>query len=247
MNGLNAMRELFGLHPMNEAGGADAGSGGAPAAAPAAPAAPAATPESSSLLGAEPAEAAPATEQAPAAEADKPADKPAEDDAAPVVPDEYAPFKVAEGMELDAEVMPDVQALFKELGLPQDKAQDTLNKLLAIQEKMMGTPEQQQERMEQQITRLNTELAEQCKALPDIGGEKFAESLRIASNVMRTFGTPELRQLITYTAVGSNPEFFKFMHAIGSKMAPDVFEHGGDAAIINQRPADVLFGSLFNK
>lgn len=240
MNGLNAMRKLFGLHPMEEAAAAEAPAGSsAPAAAPAS--APA---EPTSLLGTEqPAD--PAADPA-ATEAAAEADKPAEDDA-PVVPEEYAPFEVAEGLELDAEAMTDIQSLFKELGLPQDKAQDTLNKLLAIQDKLNGTPEQQQARMEQQINQLNADLAEQCKALPDIGGEKFAESLRVASSVMRTFGTPELRQLITYTAVGSNPEFFKFMHAIGSKMAPDTFEHGGEAAIPNQRSADVLFGHLFNK
>ena len=242
---MNQLRKLFGLHPMEEAGGADLGS------APAAPAAAQpATP--TSLLGSEPAPA-PAADQAPAdpaatAEAD-PA-SPAEDskpEEVPGAPEAYEPFTLPEGVAIDEAVMPDVHALFKELGLPQDKASEVLGKLLAIQEKLNGTPEQQQEAMHQQVSELNAGLAEQCKALSGIGGENFNQSLETASKVMLAFGTPELRDLVTYTAVGSHPEFFKFIHAIGSKMSPDVFEHGGESAKTSQRPADVMFGDLFKK
>ena len=242
---MNQLRKLFGLHPMEEAGGADLGS------APAAPAAAQpATP--TSLLGSEPAPA-PAADQAPAdpaAAAEADAAKPADDakpEEVPGAPEAYEPFTLPEGVAIDEAVMPDVHALFKELGLPQDKAGEVLGKLLAIQEKLNGTPEQQQEAMHQQVSELNAGLAEQCKTLPGIGGENFNQSLETASKVMLAFGTPELRDLVTYTAVGSHPEFFKFIHAIGSKMSPDVFEHGGESAKTSQRPADVMFGDLFNK
>lgn len=240
-----ALNKLFGYHPMDEAGGADIGS--APAATPA-PAATTAAP--TSLLGSEPA--------APASAAPAPADPaaivdpatPAEEakpDDTQGAPEAYEAFTVPEGTELDDAVMSDVHALFKDLGLPQDKAGEVLGKLLEIQSKLNGTPEQQQEAMHRQVSELNTGLAEQCKALPGIGGENFNKSLETASQVMLTFGTPELRDLVTYTAVGSHPEFFKFIHAIGSKMAPDVFEHGGETAITSKRPADVMFGELFKQ
>lgn len=235
---MDALRKLFGYHPMEEAGGADLGSAPAPAAAPTSllgsePAAPAA---------ADPAPADPAAVVDPAA----PAEATKVEDA-PGAPDAYEAFALPEGVQLDEAVTGDVHALFKELGLPQDKAGEVLGKLLAIQEKMAGTPEQQQEAMQKSVSDLNTSLAEQCKALPGIGGENFQQSLEAASKVMLAFGTPELRDLVTYTAVGSHPEFFKFIHAIGSKMSPDVFEHGGETAIKSQRPADVMFGDLFNK
>ena len=242
---MNQFRKLFGLCLMEEAGGASAG--GAPAA-PAAPAAP--TAEPTSLLGSEPAPAANQAPADPAATAEADAAKPAEDskpEEVPGAPEAYEPFTLPEGVAIDEAVMPDVHALFKELGLPQDKAGEVLGKLLAIQEKLNGTPEQQQEAMHQQVSELNAGLAEQCKALPGIGGENFNQSLETASKVMLAFGTPELRDLVTYTAVGSHPEFFKFIHAIGSKMSPDVFEHGGESAKTSQRPADVMFGDLFNK
>lgn len=247
MNGVNALRRLFGLHPMNEAPAADAP---APAAAPApATDAPAPTAEPTSLLGAE-SEAPKAEGEQPAAEPETDGDKPADDaekddDKPDGAPEEYADFVLPEGVELDEDVLPDVKALFKELGLPQELAQSTLEKLLAIQEKMLPTPEQQHEQMTQNIARLNADLAAQTKALPEIGGENFPASLAAASKVMMSFASPELRELLNYTAVGSHPEFFKFIHAIGTKMAPDVFVHGGESAKTSQRPADIMFGDLF--
>ena len=206
---------------------------------------PAATAEPTSLLGATPAPADPApadpaavADPATPAEAVKPEDVPG-------APEAYEPFSLPEGVEIDESVMPDVHALFKDLGLPQEKAGEVMSKLLDIQAKLAGTPEQQQEAMHRQVGELNANLAEQCKALPGIGGENFQQSLEAASKVMLAFGTPELRDLVTYTAVGSHPEFFKFIHAIGSKMSPDVFEHGGESAKTSQRPADVMFGDLF--
>lgn len=236
---MNQLRKLFGLHPMEEAGGADIGS--APAAA-----APAATTEPTSLLGATPAPAADPASADPAAIADPatPAEAVKPEDV-PGAPEAYEPFSLPEGVEIDESVMPDVHALFKDLGLPQEKAGEVMSKLLDIQAKLAGTPEQQQEAMHRQVSELNAGLAEQCKALPGIGGENFQQSLEAASKVMLAFGTPELRDLVTYTAVGSHPEFFKFIHAIGSKMSPDVFEHGGESAKTSQRPADVMFGDLF--
>lgn len=162
-------------------------------------------------------------------------------------PEAYEEFKAPDGIELDPEVMPEVHEIFKELGLSQEKAQEVFEKFLSIQEKLAGTPEQQMQQAEQQIVALNTRLAEECKNLPDIGGEKFGESLGIASKVMQQFGSPEFRSLIAYTGVGSHPEFFKMMVAIGSKMSPDNFVQGGDSAVSERRGEEIMFGHLFKK
>lgn len=251
MNGLNALRKLFGLHPMNEAPAAEAPTGAAAPATEAAPAAtdvPATTLEGSSLLSGnaamegeapkvdEPAKGEPEGEATEEAEKDKP------DEGAP---EAYAEFALPEGMEFDAAVLDDYQAIAKELNLSQDKAQDLLGKLIAMQEKQLGTPEQQMQQAEQQIIALNSRMAEECRALPGIGGEKFADSLATASRVMQQFGTPELRDVIALTGVGSHPEFFKMMVAIGSKMAPDTFEHGGEEAHGEKTAAQILFGDVF--
>lgn len=240
-------------HYLQDEAGADGGDGGGGAAAAAEPAA---TAEGSSLLSNEPAAEPAKTEADPTAttepakteeveKKDDPAEK--KDEQPEGAPEAYEAFTVPEGIEIDEEVMPDVQDLFKDLNLPQAKAQEVFEKLLGIQERINGTPEQQIQHAEQQIIALNTSLAEQCKALPDIGGEKFTESLTTASRVMQQFGTPELRSLIALTGVGSHPEFFKMMVAIGSKMSPDTFEQGGETPQADRRAADVMFGHLFPK
>lgn len=225
------------------ADGGQGGGGEATAAeTPAAADAPANV-EASSLLGEVPADKP--AEPAPGEE--KSADEKAEEKPADGAPEAYEEFKAPDGIELDPEVMPEVHEIFKELGLSQDKAQEVFEKFLGIQQKLAGTPEQQMQAAEQQIVALNTRLAEECKNLPGIGGEKFAESLSIASKVMQNFGTPEFRSLIAYTGVGSHPEFFKMMVAIGSKMSPDNFVQGGEGAVGERRGEDIMFGHLFKK
>lgn len=228
MNRMNALRRLFGLHPMNEASAAEApAAAAAPAAEAPAPAAesPAAPAPVASLLGDEPPPAP--TAEAPK-EGDAPAaDKPTEEAAAEGAPEAYADFTAPEGIELNPAVMPELGEVFRDLGLSQDKAQGLLNRLLEIQAKAEGTPEQQIAAQDAQIAELNAQLAEQTRNLPDIGGANFEKSLETAAKVMAKFASPELRELIKYTAVGSHPEFFKFVHAIGSAMSEDVFENGG--------------------
>lgn len=242
MNGLNGLRRLFGLHPMNEAAAAEAPAATASPAAEA-PAAPAPV---ASLLGNEPAAEAP--EAAPAAadgeQAAKADEAKAEDPkAADGAPEAYAEFTAPEGLELNPAIMPELGEVFRELNLPQDKAQGVLNKLLAIQAKAEGTPEQQIEAQNSQIAEINAQLAEQSRNLPELGGENFNRTMEIAGKVMAKFGTTEFRELINYTAVGSHPEFVKFIHAIGSAMSDDVFENGGAAPGGQKTPAERLWPS----
>lgn len=221
---MNYLMKLFGLHPMDEVAtdaGAAAGAAAPAATDTAASAAPAATDtpaEASSLLGdlAKPADAAKPEGEADAA---KPAD-------APAVPEEYK-FTMPEGVELDDKALPMVQDLFKELGLPQDKAQEVLTKLLEIDQARQPSPEQIQQQYEEQAAGLNKTWGEECRKLEGLGGENFNKSLETCSQVMVKFASPELRNFLTYSALGSNPEFFKFVHAIGSAMSQDTMEHGG--------------------
>jgi hypothetical protein len=218
------MLKLMGRLYLDEvaADGGDGGGGLAPAAAPAAEtAAPASAAEAPSLLGDL---AKPETEAAP----DKPADDTAKPDA-PAVPEVYE-FTLPEGVELDEAVMPQVQELFKKLGLPQDKAQETMEALLAIDQARQPTAEQAEQQQVEAIGALNKSWADECAKLPDIGGDNFNKSLETTSKVMVKFATPEFREMLNRSALGSNPEFFKFIHSIGSAMSQDTLEHGGAAA-----------------
>lgn len=219
------MLKMLGLVLMEEAGADGAPAGGAPAAAPvAAPAAPAAA--AVEAAPAAPAEAGSLLGDLAKPEGDaKPADPAAQPDA-PAVPEAYE-FKLPDGVELDDTVLPKVQELFKDLGLPQDKAQAVMEKLLEIDQARQPTPEQIQQHYENQAQELNKQWGAECAKLPELGGENFNKSLEMASKVMVKFGTPELRNFLTYSALGSNPEFFKFIHSIGSAMSQDTLEHGG--------------------
>lgn len=224
---------------MNEAGadGADAG-GGAPAADAAPAAAPAASAEPSSILGIE---QQPANADGEQDQAEKPAG----------APEAYEEFSMPEGIQLDDKVMPQVQALFKDLGLPQEKAQDVLNKLLEIDqarqpaeltaEEQQAQVEQQNQLMTQQITKLNQDWGNLCKNLPDLGGQNFEASLKTTQNVMAKFASPELREMLNYSALGSHPEFFKFIHSIGASMSEDSMVHGGERSNGSRSLAEQLW------
>jgi hypothetical protein len=235
------MLKLLGRLYMDEASPEGGDGGGGLAAAPAAltpaeTAAPAA--EAGSLLGdlAKPVVEA----EKPAAEVKQEADKAAD------LPETYQ-FTLPDGIELDEAAAPLVQELFKELGLPQEKAQAIMDKLLAIDQSRQQTPEQAEQQQFESISNLNKTWTDECSKLPDIGGENFQKSLEISSRAMVKFATPELRQMLNQSALGSNPEFFKFIHAIGSSMSPDTMEHSGETTNVSKRPADVMFGDIFNK
>jgi len=225
---------------MNEAPADGCDGGGAPASAPAAEAAPAAEP--ASLMGGD----------APVAE--KPADAPAEPEKPAGAPEAYEAFTLPEGEALDEAVLPQVQDLFKELGLPQEKAQEVLNKLLEIDkarqpaeltaEQVAEQEKQQHEAMNAQIVNLNKDWGNLCKQLPDIGGQNFEASLKTTQNVMAKFASPELRELLNYSALGSHPEFFKFIHAIGSSISEDTMVHGGERSTGPKSPEAVLWPTM---
>lgn len=228
------LMKLLGRLAMNEAAPADAPAAAA-SGAPAETAAPAAEPAAAgSLLGDL------AGGDKPADAADPAADGEAAKTDAPPVPEAYE-FKMPEGEELDEAAAPMVQELFKELGLPQEKAQEVLNKLLEIDKARQPSPEQIQQHYEQQASELNKNWGEECRKLPELGGDNFNKSLETCSQVMVKFASPELRDFLTFSALGSNPEFFKFVHAIGSAMSQDTLEHGGNAGKGPRAPEDRLW------
>lgn len=221
------MMRMMGLVPMEEAVAAEApaatgGDAPAPAAEPAAADAPeagsaATAAQPSSLLGGEPQNPADAPD-APDADSQQSAG----------APEAYEAFAVPEGYELHEAAVPMLADMFKELNLPQDKANALVAKLIEIDEARNPTPEQIQQAQQERITQLNEDWGKMCRDLPELGGENFDKSLQVCSSVMTRFGTQEVRDLLTYSGLGSNPHFFKFVHAIGMSMQEDTMVHGGD-------------------
>jgi hypothetical protein len=227
---------------MNEAG-ADGGDGGSAAAATGGDAQ--ASAEPSSMLGGGEQQAS--TEQQQEGQQQQ-QEKPAG------APEAYEAFTLPDGETLDEAVLPQVQSLFKDLGLPQEKAQEVLNKLLEIDkarqpaeltaEQVAEQQKQQHEAMNAQIVNLNKDWGNLCKQLPEIGGQNFEASLKTTQNVMAKFASPELRELLNYSALGSHPEFFKFIHAIGSSISEDTMVHGGERSTGPKPPEAVLWPTM---
>lgn len=239
----------LGHYLMNEAGTDGGDAGGASPAAPAAE--PGAAPEQPS----EPAGSLLGDQIKSGDGADKPDDqakpdgaKEGDDNGTAGAPDVYESFTLPEGAELDEKALPMVQDLFKELNLPQDKAQAVLNKLLEIDAARQPTAEQAEQMRaqayEQGIQNLNKQWTEECRKLPELGGDNFSKSLEVASSVMVKYAPPELRDFLTNSGLGSHPEFFKFIHAIGSAMRNDTMEHGGEATPGSKDPGSLLWPNL---
>lgn len=238
---MNLYRKLFGNIVM-EGDPAPAG-GSAPAAE--APITTQAAGDSTVLGDAQKPADAPAGD-AHAADGDTPdGDKPSDG-----APETYEAFTVPEamqGMELDDAATSALGDLFKELGLPQDKAQTAFEKLLGIQQALGGTPEQQEQAYQERVVKLNDDWTAACKADKDIGGQNWEATTAAISKVMAAAGSPELTEFLTKSALGSHPEMVKFVTRIGRMMSEDVLVDGGETAKTPLRAADIMFGDLFNK
>lgn len=221
------IHRMLGHYLMDEAGadGGDGGGGAAPAAeAPAASEAPAA--------------AAPAAEAAPAESILAPAEK-----QAPVTPEgeavEYTDFTIPDGVELNPEVLADFKAIAKELGIPQEKAQQLVDLQVQMENNRVAA-------IEQAIVDQSKQWADAVKADKDIGGEKFEKTKEVAIKAVERFGSPELRNLLIDSGLGNHPEMVKLFHRIGQSISEDGLVLPGTQSntTTNQRTADVLFGDI---
>lgn len=125
-------------------------------------------------------------------------------------------FKLPDGMEIDAEVMGEFTAFAKELNLPQDKAQ----KIVDFQAKLAS---KQADEYQAAVEKQKEQWMAAVKNDPDLGGENYEKSVASAVKVVQAFGSPELREVLTATGLGNNPELFKFVHRISQAISEDKF------------------------
>lgn len=163
---------------------------------------------------------------------------------ADAVPEKYEDFKVAEGLELNAEVMTEFSALAKELGLSQEKAQ----KLIDLQSKLaLGEDTARQALLDKALADQSKAWSDQVKNDPELGGSKFESTMETALKAVQQFATPELRQLLHDSKLGNNPEMVRLFHKVGLAISEDhLVIPGSDASeVTEKRAADVMFGDVF--
>lgn len=178
--------------------------------------------------------------QKPAAEgqgdpAQKPADgeaaKGEKDDKPQGAPESYE-FKAPEGVTLDDTVIGAFSEVAKTLDLPQDKAQQVLDKMApAIAS-----------RQAEQFAAARTEWTNTSKADKEFGGDKLSENLAVAKKALDAFSTPELRTLLEDSGLGNHPEVIRMFYRTGKAMSEDRFV-AGQGGKSNQADPRRLYGA----
>lgn len=188
---------------------------------------------------AEPAAAAPQTQDAgkaqsvpvaeesaaSAAEGDNPKqdskDSKADEDKADGAPEKYEPFTLPDGMEIDSEAMTEFQTIAKELNLSQEKAQ----KLVDLQTKReQATAEANQKAFENLVTG----WLEDARNDKEIGGNKFDETVNVAKEAIEKFApdAAKFRQMLSETGIGNHPEMIRYLAKVGEAISNDSIHLG---------------------
>lgn len=209
-----------------------------PAAAPA-PAAPTtllteatATPEAE---GTKPTDA-PASDKDAATDADKDKPKTADEQHAP---EEYADFELPEGATLGGDFLTQFKDTAKKLDLPQGKANE-LAKLAATEAKRLG--EGFVSKLQETVDRSAQQWREATLADPELGGENHKAVMAVAAKALETFGSPELKQFLNESRLGSHPELIRLLHKAGKHISQDSVIPGRSTTG-TKTDAEVIYGN----
>jgi hypothetical protein len=93
-----------------------------------------------------------------------------------------------------------------------------------------------------QIDATSTAWEQAAKADKEIGGDKLPENLGLAKSVLDKFGTAELRELLTTSRLGNNPEVIRLLSKVGAAISDDARVTTGKAPDANTK-ARVMFPS----
>lgn len=167
-------------------------------------------------------------EEKPPEDADKDKDK------AEGAPEAYEAFKVPEGVEIDEVLLADATPIFKELGLPQDKAQ----KLIDLWTKIGTDAEAANAKI---IQDHNNALIKAVKEDPDLGGAHLKTTLASAKTAIAKFGSPELEKLLITTGIGNEPAVLRFLVKVAAFDADDTLERGKGPG-----PGTAKFGDFYD-
>lgn len=136
-------------------------------------------------------------------------------------PPEKYEFTAPEGYEgeLDQDALSELEPVARELGLTNEQA----NKLVAVQAKHLQA---QQARQQEQLTSTMEGWVNDLKNDAEFGGANFDKNAKVAQKALEAFGSPELKQLLNESGLGSHPELVKAFHKIGLKISEDTMERG---------------------
>lgn len=188
-----------------------------PASAPETP--PASAPETPPAP--EPAQAQPTAEAQPTA---NPLPNPLEGEpeaeaAQPTAPERYEDFSLGEyGTLAEADAEGFTQAA-REYGLTQDKAQKIIDSMAPVMVKKLN------ERLQGYVDGWQ----KAAQADPEIGGANYQAKLGVAKIAYQRFATPELKQMLSQSGLGTNPEILRLFYRVGQTLQQDQGVRAGTA------------------
>lgn len=150
-------------------------------------------------------------------------------------PEEYADFKMPEGVAVDSEMADEFRTVAKELNLTQEQAQRMADLGARQAQKAAGANVEV-------IKQARAEWSASAAADKEFGGEGFKANMAYARKALDTFGTPELRNVLNGSGLGDHPEFIRFMYRTGKAISADTFVPGG-AAKAPKTDAEVFYSS----
>ena len=156
------------------------------------------------------------TDPAQGAGADGEAGKPKPAEGAP----EKYEFQAPEGTEaFDPQVLDAFSAVAKDLNLPQEQAQQILDKMTPVI----------QARQVEQLQAAHDQWIQAAETDKEFGGEKLQENMAVAKKALDTFGSPELRTLLNQSGLGNHPEIIRAFYRAGKAIIDDHFISSGQA------------------
>lgn len=162
-------------------------------------------------------------------------DKASEAEAPAGAPESYEAFTLDEGLTLEGDALQAVQALGKELNLPQEQAGKVAS--LAAQAAKSVADQVAAAAAEQKAT-----WANDAKADKEFGGDKFNENLGVAKQALDAFGNKDFVKFLNDTGLSAHPEMIRTLWKIGQQIKPDNIETGEPATSKPKSDAEVFFG-----
>jgi len=143
-------------------------------------------------------------------------------------PESYVDFDLPDGMTINAEMLEAFTPVFKDMGLTQEQAQGLVN---VQAEQVKAQQQAQYDAFSQQLN----EWGNSAKNDKEYGGDKFDESIGLATQAIDKLGTPELKQALDDSGMGNHPEMVRLMVRIGKLMGEDTAVGGSNAAAKSDR------------
>jgi hypothetical protein len=149
-------------------------------------------------------------------------------------PEKYEDFIAPEGTVLDSEVVKGFTDAAKEANLSQEKAQAFINKMSPMLN----------QRAKEQLMSAKREWEQASRGDKEFGGEKLNENLALAQKAMAEFGSPELKDMLNSSGLGSHPEIIRMFVKAGKAISEDGYVGGRKTDGAVKDPAKVMYPDM---